>query len=103
MFPIHRVCDLVLGEWLPELALHTGRPERELSEGGLSALDFEPGVLRIELMDGSFVEFHYAFHLLSERHKAIAVFSEHCGYHVFPYHEAKVFRDGELLYTQDPG
>jgi hypothetical protein len=102
MFPIHQICDQVLNEWLPELAAHTGRSEQALRESGLSALDFEPGALRIELMDRSFVEFQYAFHVLSERHKAIAVFTEHCGYHAFPYHEAKVFRDGQLLYAQEP-
>ena len=101
MFPVHRICDQIVTDWLPELAARTGRSENLLRESGLSAVDFEPGVLRIELMDGSFVQFQYAFHLLGERHKAIAVFTEHCGYHAFPYHEARVFRDGKLLYVQE--
>jgi hypothetical protein len=41
-------------------------------------------------MDDSFVEFRYAFVIVSDKRKTLAVFTEHCGYHLFPYHEAKV-------------
>ncbi|WP_186411810.1 hypothetical protein [Candidatus Propionivibrio aalborgensis] len=51
-------------------------------------------------MDDSQVEFKYAFFIVSETRKAIAVFTEHCGHHVFPYHEARVFREGLLSYEQ---
>ena len=34
------------------------------------------------------------FALVSEELKAIAVFTEHCGHHVYPYHEAKAIRRG---------
>jgi len=56
--------------------------------------------VRVELMDGSLVEFKYAFALISEELKAIAVFTEHCGHHVLPFHEAKVFQAGRLIYAQ---
>jgi uncharacterized OB-fold protein len=49
-------------------------------------------------MDGSVVQFANAIHIVSEAKRAIAVFTEHCGHHVFPYHEAKVHCNGELVY-----
>lgn len=52
-------------------------------------------------MDGSLVEFKYAFALVSEERKAIAVFTEHCGHHVYPYHEAKVYEAGRLVYANE--
>jgi hypothetical protein len=51
-------------------------------------------------MDGSFAEFRYAFALVSEHRRAIAVFTEHCGHHLFPYHEARVVMDGKVTYEQ---
>lgn len=54
----------------------------------------------MKLMDGSVVQFERAFHIASEAKRAIAVVMEHCGHHVFPYHEAKVYRDGLLVYAQ---
>jgi hypothetical protein len=56
--------------------------------------------IRVELMDGSRAEFRFAFALVSEEEKAIAVFTEHCGHHVFPYHEARVYQDDHLLFQQ---
>lgn len=46
------------------------------------------------------MQFERAFHIVSEAKRAIAVFTEHCGHHVFPYHDAKVYRDGLLVYAQ---
>lgn len=51
-------------------------------------------------MDDSCVEFKYCTFLVNEEKKAIAVFTEHCGNHVFPYHEARIYRDGKLLWEQ---
>lgn len=51
-------------------------------------------------MDRSVVQFHYAFFIVSESKRAIAVFTEHCGNHIFPYHASKIYRDGELVYEQ---
>jgi hypothetical protein len=41
-------------------------------------------------MDGSSVEFKYAFALCWPEKRAIAVFTEHCGHHVYPDAEASV-------------
>jgi hypothetical protein len=46
------------------------------------------------------VEFQWAFHIVSESKKAIAVFTEHCGHHLYPYHEAQIFRDEKLVFQQ---
>jgi hypothetical protein len=86
--------------WASELATHFGRTEEEVMATKRPWFDFELGWLRIELMDGSAVDFRYAFHLVNEEKRAIAVFTEHCGNHLYPNHEAKVFRDGVLVYEQ---
>ena len=62
--------------------------------------EFPHGTLRVELMDGSTVQFKYAVFVVGEAKRAIAVFTEHCGNHIFPYHKAKVFRDDLLVYEQ---
>jgi hypothetical protein len=99
MFPVPRLSNQLVNEWAEELSAHTGHSKERLLENP-QCFDFPNGVLRVVLMDESAVEFRWAFHIVSERHKAIAVFTEHCGHHVFPYHEAKVFRDGKLVYEQ---
>jgi hypothetical protein len=99
MFPIPRLSNQVVNEWAEELAAVTGRSKEQLVANP-EGIDFPGGTLRVELMDSSVVEFRWAFHVVSERNRAIAVFTEHCGHHVFPYHEARVFRDGQLVYEQ---
>jgi hypothetical protein len=49
----------------------------------LLATDFRHH-LKINLDDGSFVFFNYAFYLLDRELNEVGVFTEHCGYHVFP-------------------
>ncbi|MBC6698291.1 hypothetical protein [Hymenobacter sp. BT190] len=44
-------------------------------------------VMRIEFEDDSKVEFRYAFAIEAPEFKGIAVFTEHCGYHLFQLHE----------------
>jgi hypothetical protein len=98
-FPIPRLAQQLVEEWAEELSAQTGHTVEELRQN-YQCFDFPNGILRIELMDESAVEFHWALHLVNEHRKAIAVFTEHCGHHVFPYHEAKVYRDGALIYDQ---
>lgn len=40
--------------------------------------------LRITFDDGSYVFFRYAFCLTDSEANEIAIFTEHCGYHIFP-------------------
>ena len=102
MHPVPRLAQQLLSEWAEELALHLDRPAEEIQRKGLGARDFpNDGSLHVKLMDGSFVQFEYAFHLVSAEKFAIAVFTEHCGYHVFPFHEAVVSRiRRDVLYEQ---
>ena len=100
MYPVPSLARQIESEWASELAEHFGRHTDEVLQKVRPWFDFPLGDLRIELMDGSTVQFCWAFHIVSEAKRAIAVFTEHCGHHVFPYHEAKVYRDGQLTYAQ---
>ncbi len=99
MFPVTSRAEQIVNEWVAELSAVTGHSKEQLIANP-QCFDFPNQVLRIVLMDESLVEFRWAFHIVSEGRKSIAVFTEHCGHHVFPYHEAKVYRDGALVYEQ---
>ena len=103
MHPVPRLAKQILFEWEKELSEHLGRPVEELHSRGLGATDFPTNEsLHIKLMDGSFVQFEYAFHVVNAEKFAIAVFTEHCGYFVFPFHEAVVSRiKRDVLYVQE--
>jgi hypothetical protein len=77
----------IAGEWAEELSCALERSIDDIRENGLSARDF-PGEydLCIDFADGSRVEFKYAFYVVREASRQIAVFTEHCGYHLFPAH-----------------
>lgn len=60
--------------------------------------------LRITFADKSHAFFYYAFCLIDKSSKEIAVFTEHCGYHVFFLIDTKVEtidNDGNILKTED--
>jgi hypothetical protein len=44
----------------------------------------------IRFADGSQVLFRHAFAIRDEAKREVAVFTEHCGYHVFPLGDAEV-------------
>lgn len=100
MYPVPFLARQIETDWAAELAAHFGRSVDDVLQPVRPWFDHPGGQLRIELMDGSVVQFERAFHIVSEAKRAIAVFTEHCGHHVLPYHEAKVYRDGVLLYAQ---
>lgn len=57
----------------------------------LSAYDFPSNQsVLIRFPDRSHVLFRYAFAITDEVSKEVAVFTEHCGYHVFPAYDAEV-------------
>jgi len=101
-YPIPALAEQIELEWAEELAAYYGRAPEEVSAKIRSWFVLPPGNVRIELMDQSCVEFWYAIFIVSESKRAIAVFTEHCGHHLYPYHEAKIYRDGELVYEQSP-
>jgi hypothetical protein len=40
--------------------------------------------LSLNLADGSFAFFHHAFYILDREASEVTIFTEHCGYHIFP-------------------
>jgi hypothetical protein len=68
--------------WATNLQKYLGE-ELGVKRGRLSAEEFHHS-LKITFEDGSFAFFHYSFYLLDEQLKEVAVFTEHCGYHIFP-------------------
>jgi hypothetical protein len=54
----------------------------------LGASDFPTdGIVRITFEDDSKVEFRYAFVIKASELQEVAVFTEHCGYHLFQFYE----------------
>lgn len=80
-------------EWAEELSSILNRSAEDIRKDGLRADDF-PAIydLGIEFADGSRLEFKFAFYAVREALRQIAVFTEHCGYHVFPSHGATITR-----------
>jgi hypothetical protein len=61
--------------------------------GDLSAGDFATGsTVHIQLPDGSQAFFQDAFFLKAPELKEVAIFTEHCGYHIFPLVDTKLWR-----------
>jgi hypothetical protein len=100
MYPVPLIAKQIEAAWATEIAAHFGRSTDDVLQEVRPWFNFPSGQLRLELMDGSIVQFNWAFHISSEAKRAIAVFTEHCGNHVFPYHEVKIYRDGALIYAQ---
>ncbi len=101
-FPVIRQAAATAEEWAEPLAKRFGVSVQEFLVEPRRHMRFPLSAVRVELMDGSLLEFRYAFALVNEEMRAIAVFSEHCGYLVLPYHEARVYQGGELQFDQDP-
>ncbi|UOG76250.1 hypothetical protein MTX78_06535 [Hymenobacter tibetensis] len=58
------------------------------SDETLSASEFPTdNVVRIIFEDDSKVEFNYAFSIEAPEFKEVAVFTEHCGYHLFQLYD----------------
>jgi hypothetical protein len=100
MYPVPALAIRLEREWASELASYFGKSVDDLAQRIRPWFTFPSGTVRIELMDGSVVQFNYAICITSESKKAIGVFTEHCGSHIFPYHEARVYRNGALVYKQ---
>ena len=63
--------------------------ELGITRGHLSAGEFH-NHLKLTFPDGSFAFFYYAFCLRDDMLGEIAVFTEHCGYHIFPLTDTEV-------------
>ena len=81
---------IVPESWRPRLRQYL-RDRRGDERDRLSAGDFSPGQsVSIRFHDGSYVLFRYAFAIRDEGAGEVIVFTEHCGYHVFPLGDAEV-------------
>lgn len=99
-YPVPELARHIEREWADELAAYYGQQLEDVTAQVRPWFDFPIGVLKIELMDGSCAEFRSAIFIVSEKKRTIAVFTEHCGHHLYPYHDARIFRDGELIFEQ---
>jgi hypothetical protein len=100
---VQRVQGLIL-DWAEELAVTLRRSADDIRREGLTAYDFPANTqLHVKLMDGSTLRFRHAFHVIRQSQHALAIFTEHCGYHVFPLADAEVTRVTETsLYPPYP-
>jgi hypothetical protein len=87
-------------QWADEIAALLKTTPENIRSGEIDLFATPLATVRIELMDDSFVEFRSACCIVSGKKRAIAVLTEHCGYHVFPIHEAKIYHEGKLTYQQ---
>ena len=91
MYPVHSLAAQITAEWADERSVKLKRPREEILEKGIVTSDFPTDAnLEITLMDGSFAVFRSAFFIVSERKRTVAVFTEHCDYHLFPYYEVDI-------------
>lgn len=104
-YPVVQRSHAMVLDWADELAAVLGRPADEIRSDGLGAGDFPgEGVLQVRLADSSTLRFRYALHAVRPSEHALAVFTEHCGHHVFPLHDAEVSRLTETsLYPPPDG
>jgi hypothetical protein len=76
--------DEIIKTFAGELSVKLGRSAEEIQQNGLSAYDFNPnGAVSIKFEDGSSVNFKFSFYVECPNKGLIAVFTEHCGYHLF--------------------
>lgn len=87
-------------QWADEIAALLKTTPENIRDGKIDLFAAALTTVRVVLMDNSFVEFRSACCIVSGEKRAIAVLTEHCGYHVFPIHEAKIYHEGKLTYQQ---
>ena len=80
----------IIREWADDLAPAVGRSAAQIRKNGLVVDDFPHEQLEIEFDDGSTARFKFAFFVESQVKKAVAVFTEHCGYFVLPIAGLKI-------------
>lgn len=68
----------------PLLATRLGRNASDIHHDGLGVGDFKlDESVQLELADGSSMFLRYAFAVMDQQQRLVAVFSEHCGYFCF--------------------
>lgn len=74
--------------WKTKLEDHI-RQEFGENRDKLATGDFQQN-LKITFADGSYSFFYFAFYILDQQANEVAVFTEHCGYHIFPLYDTKL-------------
>lgn len=89
-----------LHDWILENGSDYGKKYKRLS-----AYDFPAGEgIKITFEDKSYAFFQYSFYIIDESLREFAVFTEHCGYHVFSLGEILIETidwDGDVIKTDD--
>ena len=84
---------IVILPFIKELAQKFQRDEKEITANGLTAYDFKGEVL-LTYEDGSSIHYKNAFMLSNQ--EEIAVFTEHCGYHLYDIKEFESYKNLEV-------
>jgi hypothetical protein len=95
-----RWLEYLPSHWQRNVDKYLSRPEAEYRQISLADLLND---LRITFEDDSTAYFYYAFYLSDPETKEVAVFTEHCGYHVFPYFIKSletINRQGEVVRSE---
>lgn len=74
-------------KWQNRIKTHLKKTGSKYKE--FSVNDFQHD-LKITFADNSYAFFNYAFYLIDDEAKEIAVFTEHCGFHIFPLIDTKL-------------
>ncbi|EOX4945734.1 hypothetical protein ACFLJY_004450 [Vibrio alginolyticus] len=69
-------------KWADLLSSKLNRSAFEISESGLMSYDFSADSVEVLFEDESYCKFNYAFALENPKEGQVAIFTEHCGYHV---------------------
>jgi hypothetical protein len=76
--------------WKERLADHI-KATRGEERKQLLAYDFKCNQsVNINFPDRSSATFHFAFYIAAPEINEFAVFTEHCGYHIFPFYDAEI-------------
>lgn len=88
--------------WQDKIAEYLKETGSKFNEFGADAFQHN---LKIEFVDGSKASFNYAFYWVDTENKEVAVFTEHCGYHIFNLLAVKLEtidkKDGKIIKTED--
>ena len=96
MYPWH---DRLPTHWKQWVETYVNKKEgRKLKV--LNAGDFH-GLVKVDFPDGSHAVFMYAFYAIDEEKGELAVFTEHCGYHIFPLSDDLQY--SHYLWAESPG
>lgn len=92
-----RIGQDLLTRYAEAVAVKVDREVSAVQQGGLSARDFQD-TLHFEFADHSHATFHFAFFIHDSQARALAVFTEHCGFFLFPDHVRVRDEGGALLF-----